>query len=85
MIILTEVYAVLIDSKGVAAFQPFTRQRWEKLQTIFSNYSKKSAMLFKIKLEQKEADELKWLIKHDQFMYAGSILTGLRIERGDAE
>ena len=49
--IIPAVYIVMIDAKGVLAFQPFTRDRWEKLQTI---PKASDTMLFKIMLSPEE-------------------------------
>ena len=79
--IISAVYIVMIDSKGVLAFQPFTRQRWEKLQII---PKAKDTMLFKIMLTPEEQYAIKWMIRSQNYMAAGLELTALRLQRGDA-
>ena len=79
------VYIVMIDSKGVLAFQTFTRERWFKLETLYNSVDhSNSVMLFKIKLSPEEQYAIKWMIRSQNYMAAALELTALRIQRGDA-
>ena len=83
--IIPSVYIVMIDSKGVLAFQTFTRDRWLKLETIYnSSDHSDSAMLFKIVLTPEEQYAIKWMIRSKNHMAAAMELTAIRIQRGDA-
>lgn len=77
-----DVYLVMIDSKGVAAFQPFTKDRLAYLESL---PKAKDTMLFKIKLSREELYAIKWMLKTDKFMAAAYELTAIRVKRGDAE
>jgi cytochrome c oxidase subunit IV len=84
--IVNAVYIVMIDSKGVLAFQPFTRQRWEVLEALYKKINNPDAvMLFKIMLSPEEQYAIKWMIRSKNYMAAALELTALRIDRGDAE
>ena len=79
------VYIVMIDSKGVLAFQTFTRERWFKLETLYkARNNPEAVMLFKIKLSREEQYAIKWMIRSKNYMAAALELTALRIDRGDA-
>ena len=79
------VYIVMIDSKGVLAFQTFTRERWFKLETLYkARNNPEAVMLFKIKLSREEQYAIKWMIRSKNYMAAALELTALRIQRGDA-
>ena len=79
------VYIVMIDSKGVLAFQTFTRERWFKLETLYkARNNPEAVMLFKIKLSREEQYAIKWMIRSQNYMAAALELTALRIQRGDA-
>jgi len=83
--IIPAVYIVMIDSKGVLAFQPFTRDRWEILNNIYNQRKNEdSNMLFKIMLSPEEQYAIKWMIRSQNYMAAGLELTALRLQRGDA-
>ena len=83
--IIPAVYIVMIDSKGVLAFQPFTRDRWFKLETLYNSVDHSdSVMLFKIMLSPEEQYAIKWMIRSQNYMAAGLELTALRLQRGDA-
>ena len=85
MIITDSVYIVMIDSKGVLAFQTFTRERWLKLETLYkARNNPEAVMLFKIKLSREEQYAIKWMIRSKNYMAAALELTALRIDRGDA-
>ena len=79
------VYIVMIDSKGVLAFQPFTRDRWLKLDTLYNSVDHSdSVMLFKLMLSPEEQYAIKWMIRSQNYMAAALELTALRLQRGDA-
>jgi len=83
--IIPAVYIVMIDSKGVLAFQPFTRDRWEILNNIYNQRKNEdSNMLFKLMLSPEEQYAIKWMIRSQNYMAAGLELTALRLQRGDA-
>ena len=83
--IIPAVYIVMIDSKGVLAFQPFTRDRWLKLETLYNSVDHiDSVMLFKLKLSPEEQYAIKWMIRSKNYMAAALELTAIRIQRGDA-
>ena len=83
----TEVYIVLIDSKGILAFQSFTLDRWAKCQKIYNSAKnpKNSHLFFKIKLAETESQLCKAIIKNHTFMAAAGYICKLRASRGDAE
>ena len=83
----TSVYIVLIDSKGIAAFQPFSRKRWAKCLAIYNRAinPEKSHLLFKIRLSKMESDKCKATINNNKFLATANYLLQLRISRGDAE
>ena len=83
--IIPAVYIVMIDSKGVLAFQPFTRDRWEILNNIYNQRKNEdSNMLFKLMLSPEEQYAIKWMIRSQNYMAAALELTALRLQRGDA-
>ena len=86
-IILDTVYVVLIDSKGIMAFQPFTLDRWAKCQSIYNMASdpKKSHLLFKIRLSKMESDMCKVSINNNKLMAVANYLVQLRMNRGETE
>ena len=83
----TEVYIVLIDSKGVMLFQPFSLQRWAKAQAIYNSADKPevSHVLFKIKLSETEANICKTTIKNNKFMATAGYLVQLKVNRGEVD
>ena len=81
-----EVYIVLIDSKGVLAFQPFTRERYEKLNAIYSKRKvASSALLFKIRLTYDESQITKLMLSKSKFLVAAKYLVDLKNKQGEVE
>jgi len=80
--VITDVYIAMIDSKGVAAFQPFTRDRWQYLESF---KKAEDTMLFKIRLTPEEQAIIKWMLRTRNHLAAALELTSIRIKRGDAE
>lgn len=87
IVLLHTVYIVLIDSKGIMAFQPFTLDRWAKCQAIYNRATdpKKSHLLFKIRLSNEEGNLCKAMIKSNKFMVVADYLVRLGINRGEVE
>ena len=82
---IMDVYIVMIDSKGILAFQPFTRERWDKLSGLFTKgATEKSHLLFKIKLNEIESNMVKAMINNKKYYVAANMLVNLRKIRGDA-
>lgn len=81
------VYIVLIDSKGIMAFQPFNLDRWAKCRALYNLASnpEKSHLLFKIRLSKEESDICKITINNKKYMAVAKYLVQLRKSRGDAE
>ena len=74
-------YLVMTDGKGVLAFQPLTRDHWEKC-TVLAALSN-TRELFKIKLTYQEANSTRFLLKKHFYRAAAYHLTRIRLERGD--
>ena len=83
----TTVYIVLIDSKGILAFQPFSLKRWAKCKAIYNSATnpEKSHLLFKIRLSEMESVMCKATINNKKYRATANYLVQLRINRGDAE
>jgi hypothetical protein len=79
-----EVYIVLIDYKGVLAFQPFSRGRFDKINALFSKRKVvNSAVLFKIKLTYDEQQIAKMMIIKEKFLAAAKYLMDIKNKRGE--
>ena len=68
----TEVYIVLIDSRGIQSFQLFNLDRWANCQAIYDRATnpKKSHVLFKIRLPESESQTIKVMINSKTYMHA---------------
>lgn len=74
-------YLVITDSKGLYAFQPLTRERWTRGQSIVVMHA--NMEMFKIKLSYEEANIIRFLISNHLYRFAAYNVTRIRLKRGD--
>ena len=80
---MIEVYIILIDAKGVLAFQKFTREKYAELGAVKKD--KENVLLFKIKLTYDQQQITKLMINKGKFRVAAKYLIDLRNKQGEAE
>jgi hypothetical protein len=78
---MLNVFLVMTDPKGIYAFQPFTRERWDKAKAIADLHKNKE--LFKMIFTDQEEHFIKWMINQKKFMAAAYYITRIRLQRGD--